>query len=62
MCAYVQSFPMVESVFAAGEGDGYKTELLDSLCRATPTLHIVTVGSGRLCLRWTAEAMGTMDN
>jgi len=53
---------MVESIFAAGEGDGYKTELLDSLCRATPTLRIVTVGSGCLCLRWTAEAMGTMDN
>ena len=53
---------MVESVFTAGEGDRYKTELLNSLHRATPTLRIVTVGSGRLCLRWTAEAMGTMDN
>jgi hypothetical protein len=62
MCAYVQSFPMVESIFAAEGGGGYKTELLDSLCRAKPTLRIVTVVSGRLCLRWTAEAMGTTDN
>lgn len=62
MCAYVQSFPMVESVFAAEGGDEYKTELLDSLCRAKPTLRIVTLLSGHLCLKWAAEAMGTTDN
>ena len=62
MCAYMKSFPMVESVFAAEGGDGYKSELLDSLRRARPTLRIVTLLSGHLCLKWAAEATGTMYN
>ena len=62
MCAYVQSFPMVESVFVAEGGDGYKMELLDSLRRAKPTLRVVTVLSGNLCLKWAAEAKGTTDH
>jgi hypothetical protein len=62
MCAYVKSFPMVESVFTAEGGDGYKSELLDSLRRARPTLRIVTLLSGHLCLKWAAEATGTMYN
>jgi hypothetical protein len=53
---------MVESVFAAEGGDGYKSELLDSLRRARPTLRIVTLLSGHLCLKWAAEATGTMYN
>jgi len=58
----MQSVPMVESVFVAEGSDGYKIELLDSLCRAKPTLHIVTILSGNLCLKWAAEAKGTMDH
>ena len=61
MCTYVQSFPMVESVFVAEGSDRYKIELLDSLRRAKPTLRVVTVLSGNLCLKWAAEAKGTMD-
>jgi hypothetical protein len=53
---------MVESVFAAEGGDGYKSELLDTLRRAKPTLRIVTLFLGHLCLKWAAEAMGTTDN
>lgn len=62
MCAFVQSFSMVESVFVVDGGDGYKTELLDSLRRAKPTLRVVTVFSGHLCLKWAAEEMGTTEN
>jgi len=53
---------MVESVFVAEGSDGYKIELLDSLHRAKPTLHIVTILSGNLCLKWAAEAKGTTDH
>jgi len=52
---------MVESVFVAEGSDRYKIELLDSLRRAKPTLRVVTVLSGNLCLKWAAEAKGTMD-
>lgn len=51
---------MVESVFVAEGGDGYQTEVLDSLRRAKPTLRVVTVLSGNLCLKWAAETGGTV--
>ena len=55
MCAYVQAFPMVEMVHVAEGGDGFRTQLLDSLCKTKPSLHIVTVFSGSVSLKWMAD-------
>jgi len=55
MCAYVRSFPMVEMVHVAEGGDGIGMQLLDSLCKAKPSLRIVTVYSGSVFLKWTAD-------
>lgn len=61
MCAYVRSFPMVESIFATEGGDEFRAQLLESLCKAKPTLRIVTVLSGSLRLKWTVDAGETND-
>ena len=54
MCAYVQSFPMIEMVHVAEGGDGFRTQLLNSLCKTKPSLCIVTVFSSSVSLKWTA--------
>jgi hypothetical protein len=46
---------MVEMVHVAEEGDGIRTHLLHSLCKAKPSLRIVTVYSGSVFLKWTAD-------
>jgi len=56
MCAYIQSFPMLETVHAVEEGDGPRAELLDTLRKAKPTLRTVAVFSDSLYLKWTADA------
>ena len=55
MCDYIQSFLMLKTVYAAEKGDRPRTELLDSLHKAKPTLHII-VYSGSLHLKWTPGA------
>jgi hypothetical protein len=57
MCDYIRSFPMLKTVHAAEKGDKPRTELLDSLRKAKPTLHII-VYSGSLHLKWTPSASG----
>lgn len=47
---------MLETVYAVEGGDGPRVELLNTLCKAKPTLRIVTVFSGSLYLKWTADA------
>ena len=54
MCAYVRSFPMVERVFVTEGGGEFRTQLFDSLCKATPTLRNVIVRSGSLRQEWKA--------
>ncbi len=49
---------MVEMVHVAEGGDGIGTQLLDSLCKAKPSLRIVTVYSGSVFLKWTADDYG----
>jgi hypothetical protein len=56
MCGYLRSFPMLERVHAVEGGGGSGAELLDSLRRAKPTLHAVSVISGSLYSKWTADA------
>jgi hypothetical protein len=58
MCAYIRSFPKLETVYTVEEGDhnGPRAELLDTLRKAKPTLRIVTVFSGSLYLKWMADA------
>jgi hypothetical protein len=56
MCAYIQSFPRLETVYAVEEGDGPRAALLDTLRKAKPTLRIVAVFSGSLYLKWTVDA------
>ena len=55
VCAYVRSFPMVEVLQVAEGGDGFGMQLLDSLCKAKPSLRIITVFSGSVFLKWTAD-------
>lgn len=43
---------MVEMVHVAEGGDGFRTQVLDSLCKAKPSLRIVTVFSGSVFLKW----------
>lgn len=61
MCAYVRTFPMIKRVFAAVEGEegeeGEETQLLDSLRKVKSTLCSVTILSGTLCRRWTADTV-----
>ena len=57
ICAYVRSFPLVETVYTGG-GDGeeeFGMQLLDSLCKAKRSLRFVAVLSGSHCLKWTAD-------
>ncbi|KAH8978128.1 hypothetical protein EDB86DRAFT_2837037 [Lactarius hatsudake] len=57
VCAYIRSFPTLQVVHAAEEGTAVRTELLESLRKASPTLRVVTISSGSF-LKWTADAMG----
>ncbi|KAH9011503.1 hypothetical protein EDB85DRAFT_1901013 [Lactarius pseudohatsudake] len=43
-------------VHVAEEGTAVRTELLESLRKASPTLRVVTISSGSF-LKWTADAM-----
>ncbi|KAH9012570.1 hypothetical protein EDB85DRAFT_2158868 [Lactarius pseudohatsudake] len=56
VCAYIQSFPTLQVVHVAEEGTAVRTELLESLRKASPTLRVVTISSGSF-LKWTADAM-----
>ena len=56
MCGYLWSFPMLKRVYAVEGGGGSRAELLDSLHRAKPTLRAVSVISGSLYLKRTADA------
>jgi hypothetical protein len=60
MCAYVRSFPMLETVQAVEGGESgdesRMEELLDTLRKAKPTLRVVFIFSGSLYSRWTADA------
>jgi len=65
MCAYVRSFPIVETIYAT-EGGEFRTQLLDHLCKAKSTLRTIIVLSGSLHLDWRADDgynknIGTMD-
>jgi hypothetical protein len=55
ICAYVRSFPAVDTVFVAEGGDSFRMQVLDSLRKAKPSLRIVSVFSGSTCLKWTAD-------
>jgi hypothetical protein len=57
VCAYIRSFPALQVVHAAEEGTVVRTELLESLRKASPTLRVVTISSGSF-LTWTADVMG----
>ena len=67
MCAYVRSFPIVETLYATEGGEPeFRTQLLDHLCKAKSTLHTITILSGSLRLDWIADNgynrnMGTTD-
>jgi hypothetical protein len=54
MCAFIRSFPMPEVVRAAEEGAAVRTELLESVRKANPTLQAVTIFSSSI-LRWRAD-------
>jgi hypothetical protein len=62
MCAYVGSFPMVDMVIATEGGKEFSARVLGSLLKARPTIPVVTVRSGFLCLKWRVDAMGSTDN
>lgn len=47
---------MLERVHVVEGGGGSRAELLDSLRRAKPTLHAVSIISGSLYSKWTADA------
>ncbi|KAH9026543.1 hypothetical protein EDB85DRAFT_1893408 [Lactarius pseudohatsudake] len=57
VCAYIQSFPTLQVVHVAEEGTAVRTELLESLRKASPTLRVVTISSGSF-LKWTADCNG----
>jgi hypothetical protein len=56
ICAYIQSFLMLETVHVVEEGDEPRAELLDTLRKVNPTLHTVVIFSSSLSLKWTAGA------
>lgn len=56
MCAFVQTFPMLEEVHAIEGADGVGAELVYALSKAKPTLRAINVRSGPLHFGWTADA------
>jgi len=46
---------MVEMVQVEEGEDVFRTQLLDSLCKANPLLRIITVLSGSVFLKWMAD-------
>lgn len=50
---------MLEAVRVIEGRDGVGAELVQSLCKAKPTLRTVDVKSGALHFGWTADAVGS---
>ena len=49
---------MVDMVIATEGGKEVRAQVLDSLLKAKPTIPVVTIHSGCLCLKWGVDATG----
>lgn len=53
---------MVDTVIATEGGKELSARVLGSLMKARPTIPVVTVRSGLICLKWRIDAMGSTDD